>query len=130
MTRNCFIKINIASFDSLINFVNNCVRDSLRSRRAICVSKKVSDLIFAPPRKTYFINAILIADSKRLDCLLSTSHEYRRTMETKALLQELEEKVVQDVRQVLKSLQNDLVNTSVYSENNGNDQMNEKLTSV
>lgn len=51
-------------------------------------------------------------------------------METKALLQELEDKVVQDVRQVLKSLQNDLINPSFYSDNNGNNQTEEKLTSV
>ena len=39
--------------------------------------------------------------------------ERRRTMETKALLQELEEKFVQDVRQVLKSLENDLINRTL-----------------
>ncbi|KAL9955906.1 hypothetical protein ACROYT_G037305 [Oculina patagonica] len=73
------------------------------------------------------------SDTKKLDCLLltsNTSHEYRRTLETKALLQELEEKVVQDVRQVLKSLQNDLISPSFYPDNNGNKQTEEKLTSV
>ena len=51
-------------------------------------------------------------------------------METQALLQELEEKVVQDVRRVLKTLQKDLVNPSVYSDSNCNNQKEEKLTSV
>lgn len=47
-------------------------------------------------------------------------------MQTKALLQELEEKFVQDVRQVLKSLENDLINRMLFPDNN----CNEKLTSV
>jgi len=61
--------------------------------------------------------------------LLSTPNtptKRRGTMETKALLQELEEKFVQDVRQVLKSLENDLINRALFPDNNGN----EKLTSV
>ena len=80
------------------------------------------------------INAFLITGNERFDCQLLTasnnSHEYRRTMETQALLQELEEKVVQDVRRVLKTLQKDLVNPSVYSDSNCNNQKEEKLTSV
>ena len=61
--------------------------------------------------------------------LLSTPNtlpERRRTKETKALLQELEEKFVQDVRQVLKSLENDFINHTLSPDNN----CNEKLTSV
>lgn len=73
--------------------------------------------------------SFLITDTKRLDMLLSTPNtppEHRGTMETKALLQELEEKFVQDVRQVLKSLENDLINRTLFPDNN----CNEKLTSV
>ena len=55
-----------------------------------------------------------------------TSTERGRTMETKALLQELEEKFVQDVRQVLKSLENELVNRKLFPDNN----CNEKFSSV
>ena len=61
--------------------------------------------------------------------LLSTpdaATERRQTTETKALLQELEEKFVHDVRQVLKSLENDLVNRTLFPDNNGN----EKFSSV
>lgn len=47
-------------------------------------------------------------------------------METKALLQELEEKFVHDVRQVLKSLENDLINRTLIPDNN----CNEKFSSV
>ncbi|XP_020629566.1 uncharacterized protein LOC110066669 [Orbicella faveolata] len=70
-----------------------------------------------------------LPDTKRLDMLLSTPNtppEHRGTMETKAFLQELEEKFVQDVRQVLKSLENDLINRTLFPDNN----CNEKLTSV
>lgn len=35
----------------------------------------------------------------------------------KALLQELEEKFVQDIRQVLKSLENDLINRTLFPNN-------------
>ena len=62
-------------------------------------------------------------DTKRLGMLLSTpdtATERRQTTETKALLQELEEKFVHDVRQVLKSLENDLVNRTLFPDNNGN----------
>ena len=72
----------------------------------------------------------LIADTKRLDMLLNTpdtSPERRRTMETKALLQELQEKFVQDVRQVLKCLENDLINRTLSPDNNN---CNEMLSSV
>lgn len=71
----------------------------------------------------------LFTDTKRLDMLLSTpntSPKRRRTMETKALLQELEEKFVHDVRQVLKSLENDLINRTLIPDNN----CNEKFSSV
>ena len=66
----------------------------------------------------------LIADTKRLDMLLTTPNtlpERRRTMETKALLQELEEKFVQDVRQELKSVENDLINRTLSPDNNCNE---------
>lgn len=56
----------------------------------------------------------------------NTSPKRRRTMETKALLQELEEKFVHDVRQVLKSLENDLINRTLIPDNN----CNEKFSSV
>lgn len=52
--------------------------------------------------------------------LLSTSNtspEHRRTTEMKALLQELEEKFVQDIQQVLKSLENDLINRALFPKN-------------
>ena len=65
-----------------------------------------------------------ITDTKRLDMLLSTpntSPKHRRTMETKALLQELEEKFVQDIRQVLRSLENDLINRTLFPDNNCNE---------
>lgn len=71
----------------------------------------------------------LFTDTKRLDMLLSTpntSPKRRRTMETKALVQELEEKFVHDVRQVLKSLENDLINRTLIPDNN----CNEKFSSV
>ena len=71
----------------------------------------------------------LIADTKRLDMLLTTPNnlaERCRTMETKALLRELGEKFVQDVRQVLKSLENDLINRTLSPDNN----CNEMLSSV
>lgn len=56
----------------------------------------------------------------------NTSPKRRRTMETKALVQELEEKFVHDVRQVLKSLENDLINRTLIPDNN----CNEKFSSV
>ena len=71
----------------------------------------------------------LFTDTKRLGMLLSTpntSPKHRQTMETKALLQELEDKFVHDVRQVLKSLENDLINHTLIPDNN----CNEKFSSV
>ncbi|KAJ7373619.1 hypothetical protein OS493_011226 [Desmophyllum pertusum] len=75
------------------------------------------------------------SDRKRLDLLMSTSddssHEHRRTMATKALLKQFEEKVVEDVRQVLQSFEKlNLTNHSVFTNNNYNGVTNEKLTSV
>ena len=66
----------------------------------------------------------LITDTERLDMLLTTPNnlpERCRTMETKALLQELKERFVQDVRQVLKSLENDLINRTLSPDNNCNE---------
>ena len=68
----------------------------------------------------------LIAVTKRLDMLLTSPNNLpkrRRTMETKALLQQLEEKLVQDVRQVLKSLENDLINRTLSPNNNCNEML-------
>ena len=71
----------------------------------------------------------LIAVTKSLHMLLTSPNnlpERRRTMETKALLQQLEEKFVQDVRQVLKSLEKDPINRTLSPDNN----CNEMLSSV
>ncbi|KAJ7373623.1 hypothetical protein OS493_011230 [Desmophyllum pertusum] len=74
------------------------------------------------------------SERKRLDSFqVSTSddsHEHRRAMATEALLKEFEEKVVEDVRQVLQSLGKDLTNHSVLAHNNRFDETREKLTSV